>query len=215
MKDVKFYDTGVCPYAHRNRLVMHEKGVKFDLVKIDVSSPPDWFLKLSPAGKVPLLESGEDVVTESTVINEYLEDRVPEPALLPKDAGARAKARMWVEYGNAAFLPPLLGLLFGQDNDKRKECAAGLEQSLLHIEQEAMSGPGPYWMGNDVSLVDFAFYPFFERFPVLEHYRGFTMPASCKNIEAWMDVMQGRDSVSHNQVTPEKYIKEFAHLESQ
>ena len=94
----------LCPYVQRAAIVLAEKGVPFERVDIDLSNKPDWFLKLSPLGKVPVLvvtgEDGrEEVLFESAVIAEYL-DEVLEPKLLPSDPLEKARHRAWIEFGS-------------------------------------------------------------------------------------------------------------------
>ena len=87
------YDAARCPYCARVRIALAEKGVEHELFAIDLSDRPAWLYEKNPLGKVPVLEEDAFVLPESEVIMEYLEDRYPEPALLPADpAAARAVA---------------------------------------------------------------------------------------------------------------------------
>ncbi|RVK88608.1 glutathione S-transferase family protein, partial [Sinorhizobium meliloti] len=95
----------LCPYVQRAAIALHEKGVPFERVDIDLANKPDWFLKISPLGKVPLLrisqDGGEAILFESTVICEYLEETQAGPKLHPADPLARARHRGWMEFGSA------------------------------------------------------------------------------------------------------------------
>ena len=91
------YDAPRCPYCARTRIVLAEKGVPYETVTIDLASRPAWLLEHNPPdGRVPVLEDDGWVLPESSVIDEYLEERYPEPALLPVDPGERAIARFLV-----------------------------------------------------------------------------------------------------------------------
>src|SRR5438132_10972362 len=90
------YDAPRCPYCARVRIVLAEKRIEVDTVVIDLSDRPAWIYEKNPTGKVPVLEEDAWVLPESAVIMEYLEERYPEPALLPADPGERAEARLWV-----------------------------------------------------------------------------------------------------------------------
>jgi stringent starvation protein A len=92
---VTLYDAPACPFCARVRIALAEKGLEFDTVEIDLSNRPSWLYDLNPKGKVPVLGDGF-VLPESAVIMEYLEERYPEPALLPADPAARAEARLAV-----------------------------------------------------------------------------------------------------------------------
>jgi glutathione S-transferase len=90
------YDAARCPYCARVRVALAEKGIEHEVVAIDLSDRPSWLYEKNPLGKVPVIEEDTFVLAESAVIMEYLEDRYPEPALLPADPAPRALARMQV-----------------------------------------------------------------------------------------------------------------------
>jgi RNA polymerase-associated protein len=92
---VKLIDAPRCPYCARVRIALAEKGLDYDAVEIDLSDRPAWVYELNVTGRVPILDDGF-VLPESEVIMAYLEDRFPEPALLPPDPAARARARLLV-----------------------------------------------------------------------------------------------------------------------
>ncbi len=94
---ITLYDAERCPYCARVRIVLAEKAVEHEVVAIDLSDRPAWLYEKNPLGKVPVIEEDAFVLPESPVIMEYLDERYPEPALLPPDPAARALARLQVE----------------------------------------------------------------------------------------------------------------------
>ena len=86
----------LCPYVQRAVIALNEKGVPFERVDIDLANKPDWFLKLSPLGKVPVLivrsDAGEVALFESNVICEYIEETQAGAKLHPQDAVAAGAA---------------------------------------------------------------------------------------------------------------------------
>jgi glutathione S-transferase len=92
---VKLYDAPRCPYCARARIALAEKGIAYETIEIDLSDRPAWIYELNATGRVPVLDDGF-VLPESPVIMEYLEERYPEPALLPAEPRARAEARLLV-----------------------------------------------------------------------------------------------------------------------
>src|SRR5438093_5205785 len=100
---ITLYDADRCPYCARVRIVLAEKGIPYETVAIDLQNRPAWLYEKNPLGKVPVLEEDTFVLPESAVINEYLEERYPEPALLPADAADRAAARLAVHRFDAAL----------------------------------------------------------------------------------------------------------------
>src|SRR6476659_7530869 len=97
---LKLISHKLCPYVQRAVIALTEKGVPFERRDIDLASKPDWFLRVSPLGKTPVLVVGEVPIFESAVILEYLEETQPQP-LHPADPLARAEHRAWIEFGSA------------------------------------------------------------------------------------------------------------------
>jgi glutathione S-transferase len=91
------YDADRCPYCARVRIVLAEKGLEHETVVVDLDDRPAWIYEKNPLGRVPVLEEDAFVLPESAVINEYLEERYPEPPLWPADPAERAHGRLLVE----------------------------------------------------------------------------------------------------------------------
>ena len=94
---ITIYDAPRCPYCARVRIVLAEKRVAWESFEIDLADRPDWLYEKNAKGKVPVLEEEGFILPESVLIMEYLEERYPEPALLPADATDRALARLAVD----------------------------------------------------------------------------------------------------------------------
>jgi len=210
MKPVKFYYNNVCPFAYRVRLALSEKDIEHEAVTIDLENIPPWYYELSPTAKVPLLQWGHDVIWESTVINEFIEDNWPNNPLLPSDPIARAQARIWIEYCNSQFQPSCCGLVFELDEKKHEAIKKALNESLDYIEAAlSQRVKGPYWSGEQLTLVDLTFYPFFEHACVLSYYRGFELSDKYQHIHQWLKLMQSRPSVQQNCQSAEFYIEAY------
>ena len=94
---MRLVDAARCPYCARVRIALAEKGLGYETLEVDLTDRPQWLLELNPPhGRVPVLDDGF-TLPESEVIMEYLEDRHPEPRLLPTDPVARARARLLVQ----------------------------------------------------------------------------------------------------------------------
>jgi glutathione S-transferase len=94
---IVLFDAARCPYCARVRMALVEKGIAYEPVVIDLSDRPAWLYEKNPLGRVPVLEEDTLVLPESVVIMEYLEERFPEPALLPADPAQRALERLRIE----------------------------------------------------------------------------------------------------------------------
>jgi glutathione S-transferase len=198
MSKLTLYSARACPFAHRSRLVLAEKGVPFELVEIDLANKPAWFGNVSLYGKVPALEHAGQRIVESAIINEYIEESFPEPQLLPAEPAPRALARIWIDFANTRLAAAYTKVLFGSSEAEREAAKTELGAALERLEHEALakpSGTGPYWLGEQPSLVDFTFYPWFERLPALEQHSGFQLPSSLERLQRWREAVRARPSV--------------------
>jgi glutathione S-transferase len=194
---MQLFTARVCPYAHRTRLALLEKGLEFDHIEIDFKNKSPEFLAVSPYGKVPALFHDGQTIYESAIINEYLDEVFPNPPLMPESPALRAKARIWTHYCNEYFTPDLYAVIRNREPAKHAELAARATERLRFVEREAfgkLSGGGPYWFGAQVSLTDLAWYPYFERLPAWTHYRGLAISDDCPRLAAWATAMAARDS---------------------
>src|SRR6516164_9294345 len=99
---LKLISHKLCPYVQRAVIALTEKGVSFERIDIDLANKPDWFLKISPLGRTPVLLVDDAPIFESAVILEYLEETQPHP-LHPGDSLRRAEHRGWIEFGSAVL----------------------------------------------------------------------------------------------------------------
>lgn len=122
---MRLYDAPRCPYCARVRIVLAEKGIAYQPTIIDLSDRPDWIYELNATGRVPVLDDAF-VLPESSVIMGYLEERYPEPALLPTDPSQRARAHLLVFRFSDNLGDDYYAYRRGDDND--------LEAKLAELE---------------------------------------------------------------------------------
>jgi glutathione S-transferase len=213
METIELFSARVCPYAHRSRLALMEKGLPFELVEIDLRNKPAWYKEINPFEAVPALRQGSFLLRESLIINEYVEELAPEPQLLPAVPRQRAEARLWISFADSRMVPLFYRLLKARDEEEKSSVGQELLSvlSLLNGELDRRQGGGPFWGGRAVCLSDLALYPWFERWPVLEHYRGFSIPGEMKALLNWVEAMKGRDAVMRGGQPAEFYIAEYEH----
>jgi glutathione S-transferase len=144
-------DAPRCPYCARVRIVLAEKGVEYDPVVIDLQNRPGWIYELNPSGRVPILRDGDFVLPESAVINELLEERYPEPPLLPESPEERAAARLLV-FRHDDFKVPYYAL-------RRGEAGAEAELAAELDKLDTILARQPYLTGADFGLADIAYVP--------------------------------------------------------
>ena len=149
------YDAPRCPYAARVRIVLAEKGIEVDVVEIDLSDRPDWLYEKNPAGRVPVIEEDDRPLAESVVIMEFLEERYPEPALLPPDPADRAAVRLLI-FRDDELTDPYYALRRGEEGAAERFDAALARLDVQLSERDFLGGA-------EFGLADIAFVPWILR----------------------------------------------------
>lgn len=170
MLEIELISFDLCPFVQRSVITLHEKEVPFTRINIDLANKPDWFLQLSPLGKVPVMRiggEGGEVLFESAVINEYLDEVTP-PSLHPEAPLEKAKNRAWIEFG-AALLGMSYHHMASDEKAKSLLMQEEMEVKLGFLEDYLVSSnwQGPFFNGSRFSLVDAAYAPLFIRLCML------------------------------------------------
>lgn len=189
----------LCPFVQRATIVLLEKGVAFDRVNVDLSAKPDWFLALSPTGKVPVLKvrqsNGEDAILfESVVICEYLNETQGGAAMYPDDALLRARHRAWIEFATQTFAEGWQ-FLHAKDMVTADDRRAAFRDRLSKIEAEL--GDGPYFAGAEFGLVDAVYAPLFRYFGIVDPEVADPIFAALPRVTAWCAALAERSSVKN------------------
>jgi glutathione S-transferase len=90
---LRFYASSLSPFVRKVRITLYEKRIDFDAVEIERGAQRAELLRVNPRGEVPALVDGDVVVTGSSTICDYVEERFPAPPLLPAEPAARARCR--------------------------------------------------------------------------------------------------------------------------
>ena len=191
----------LCPYVQRAAIVLAEKGIRFERQDIDLAHKPDWFLKISPLGKTPVLRVDGEAIFESAVICEYL-DETAAPRLHPEDALQRAWHRSWMEFGSATL--NTIGAFYNAPNEEALAARAA-ELRAKFRQVEAAMGSGPYFAGEQFSMVDAVFGPvlrYFDVFDEIGDFGDFGVFADTPRVNAWRRALAQRESV-RNAVRPD------------
>ena len=155
---MKMYNLMLSNFAGKCRTVIYEKGLAIDFVDPPGGARSPEYVKINATGKVPALETDDGrVIAESEVINEYLEDRYPDPPLLPHNAAGRAAVRGLTRYHDLYIDPPMRACfpkLFGQELDDKfiADKMTEVNANLDHIE--AAVSDGPWLTGEAFTLAD-------------------------------------------------------------
>jgi glutathione S-transferase len=184
-----------CPFVQRAVITLKHKNIDFDITYIDLADPPGWFLEISPLGKVPVLKVDDEILFESAVINEYL-DEITGGELQPKEPLARAKNRAWIEFASN-MLGNLYMMKMSKDEERYSKYRERLVSQLERVEKRL--GDGPWFNGAEFSLADTAFAPFFRQDSVANGRLSVINPATMPRTVAWAERLltlpEVRDSV--------------------
>lgn len=188
---LKLISHKLCPYVQRAVISLTEKGVPFERIDIDLDNKPDWFLKISPLGKVPVLQVGDKVVFESAVILEYLDETQRHP-LHPKDPLTRAEHRAWMEFGSAV-LGDIWGLETVTDEAAFNAKVKLATEKFVRLESRLVAAP--WFDGESFSLVDAVFAPVFRYFDTFDEIGDFGILADKPKVVRWRKSLRERPSV--------------------
>jgi stringent starvation protein A len=172
---ITLYDADRCPYCARVRIALAEKGIEYETVEVDLDDRPAWIYEKNPLGRVPVLEEDTFLLAESAVIDEYLDDRYPDPPLWPADPADRALGRMLV-FRFDELSRPYYAVRRGEDGARERLDSALETLNAVLQEQEFLSG-------REFGLADVAYVPWIlrardrmevdlERFPALAEWVG-------------------------------------------
>ena len=164
------YSGTTCPYSHRCRFVLFEKGMDFEIRDVDLYNKPEEISVMNPYGQVPILVERDLILYESNIINEYIDERFPHPQLMPPDPIMRARARqllITMEREVFAHIEPLEKNLKTADKARQVIRERLTEMAPIFVKQKHM-------LGEEFSMLDVAIAPLLWR---LDHY-GIELPKS-------------------------------------
>ena len=197
---IKLYHDVPSTNSDRVKIALAEKGLAWEgiwvkLAKREQKSPEH--LERNPYGKIPVLDDDGKILFESCIINEYLEEKYPNPPLMPKEPYLRARGRILVDYALNYLHEPywaLRGEIMMKKHEAERdqkiiaETRAELAKRLAYLETEL--GDKPFMLG-EFSLVDIDIFP---RFPRMESFGVIPTP-SLPRLSAWYERMKQRPSV--------------------
>jgi glutathione S-transferase len=179
--------------VQRAAVLLHEKGVAHESTVVDLQQKPDWFLAISPYGRVPVLVADGTPIFESSAICEFLEETHSDPPLLPRDPITRARDRGWFASAADDLYAPLFKLIF----DPAAAEAAGrtLDERMARLERELAGRAWLSWNGERFGFGDVAAASFLVRAASLSRLGRWSIPAALTATRAWSDRVCARDSV--------------------
>ena len=188
---MSLYSDPQSAYSHRVRMVLAEKNITVEIVDVDPLDLPDEVMDFNPYGTLPTLVDRDLKLYESRIIMEYLDERFPHPPLLPVDPVSRANSRLFLYRVDQDWYSLMDWILTGSEEEaeqSRKE----LRESL--IATAPVFDAKPFFMSEELSLVDCAVLPLLWRLPSL----GIELPVQAKAVKAYAKRMFSRDAFNNS-----------------
>nr|CAJ81793.1 Novel glutathione S-transferase omega protein [Xenopus tropicalis] len=204
---IRVYSMRFCPYAQRARLVLAAKGIKHEVININLKNKPDWFIEKSPFGLVPSLEtSSGQVIYESPIVCDYLDEVYPGKKLTPADPFQKAQQKMIVEHFSKISTLFYKILLAKKNNEDVSGVKAEVQEKLVKLDEILAKQNGLFFGGSDVSMVDYMIWPWFERLIIFDS-------KDCLNktphIDKWYQQMLQDPAVKATYIEPDLLLGFF------
>lgn len=160
---MRLYSGTTCPYSHRCRIVLYEKGMDFEVIDVDLTNRAEDIAVINPYNKVPVLVERDLILFEANIINEYIDERFPHPQLMPPDPVMRGRARLFLHRFEQELYSQVDVIEQGGKNaDKAR---AAIRDNLTQLAQ--ILTKQKFLLADDFSMLDVAIAPLLWR---LEHY---------------------------------------------
>ena len=177
--------------------MLREKEVAFDVKYIDLADKPEWFSKISPRGKVPVLVVDDVPIFESQAICEYLDETCDAPRLLPEDPIERARDRGWFQFAEDVYAP-VYRLLYTAEQDTYDRAVDDLVRGYARLDQELAGRDFLSGNGRRFGMADVALAPNFTKLELIGDLGGPRLPAELENVARWRNLLMSRDSVKRS-----------------
>lgn len=161
---MRLYSGTTCPYSHRCRIVLFEKGMDFEVIDVDLMNRSEDVATINPYNRVPVLVERDLVLYESNIINEYIDERFPHPQLMPPDPVMRGRARLFLHRFEHELYSQVELVEHGVPKAADKARAV-IRDSLTQFAQ--ILTKQKFLLGDEFSMLDVAIAPLLWR---LEHY---------------------------------------------
>ncbi|XP_032047166.1 glutathione S-transferase omega-1 [Aythya fuligula] len=206
---IRLYSMRFCPFAQRTRLVLRAKGISYEVININLKNKPDWLFEKNPFGVVPILETCKgQLIYESPITCDYLDEAFPGKKLMPSDPYERAFQKMLLEHFSKItplFFKCAMALKDGQDTTAQK---AEITEKLGKLEEILAKRNTTFYGGDSVSMIDYMIWPWFER---LEAFELTDSLSHAPKLQRWMEAMK-QDPAVQATMTDTQTFKNFLQL---
>jgi glutathione S-transferase len=186
------YGFRICPFVERVKILVNEKNIQAEHIYVDIRNKPDWFLKISPLGKVPVLLVDDVLLFESAVINDFLDSLSPANSLYPIDSLRKHLNKSWIEWGGTLIMAAY-EMTLAKDKESFLEKRHLVEQKLSVLQEQVKTGP--FFNGEHFSMIDLTYAPLFKRFDRLLNIYSIDLLTHYPALKQWSDTVLKKPSV--------------------
>jgi RNA polymerase-associated protein len=196
---MNLYSGTTCPFSHRCRIVLYEKGMDFQVIDVDMFNKPEDLAVINPHNRVPVLVERDLILFEPNIINEYIDERFPHPQLMPADPIMRARARqllIGMEREIFSHIEPIEKNTKSADKSRAHVRDRLTELAPMFVKQKHM-------LGEDFSMLDVALAPLLWR---LDHY-GIELPKTASPLMKYAERIFSRQGFIDALTPSEKVMR--------
>ena len=194
------YSGTTCPFSHRCRIVLYEKGMDFQINDVDLHGKKNELSVMNPYNRTPVLVERDLILYESNIINEYIDDRFPHPQLMPADPISKSRARLFLfRFENEIFSN--IDFLEKGTDKQNSNAKISVRDSLLQIAP--VFSKQNYILGDEFTILDVTLAPLLWR---LDHY-GIKLPKSAVPLLKYAERIFSRTSFIDSLTPSEKMMR--------
>jgi len=160
---MRLYSGTTCPFSHRCRIVLYEKGMDFEVIDVDLMNRAEDIAVINPYNKVPTLVERDLILYEANIINEYIDERFPHPQLMPPDPVMRGRARLFLHRFEQELYSKVEAI--EQGGKAADKARIAIRDNLTQLAQ--ILTRQKFLLGDEFSMLDVAIAPLLWR---LDHY---------------------------------------------
>lgn len=196
------FSGSTCPFSHRCRFVLYEKGCDFEVQDVDLYNKPPEIDAMNPYGEVPILVERDLTLYQANIINEYIDERFPHPQLMPADPVGRARTRLFLHVLERELFPHVKVLENARSNEDRRELARRRLRENLDILSMRV-GDTKFLLSDDFGMIDVVLAPILWRVP----YYGIQLSATATKLEIYAQRLFARQSFIDSMTAQERTMR--------
>ena len=196
------YSGSTCPFSHRCRFVLCEKGCDFEINDIDMFNKPPEIDAMNPYGELPILIERDLTLYQSNIINEYIDERFPHPQLMPADPIQRARARLFL-YTFERELFSFVRVLENRDETEKRKAIARNQIREQLMQLSPIFAKNKFLMGDEFTMLDVMMAPLLWRLG----YYGIDLPKSAAPLLKYAESIFARPAFIASMTPSEKVMR--------